>query len=41
VVLPEKNRKDVAEIPSELLQGLDLQFVRTIDEALSRTLAQA
>jgi hypothetical protein len=24
-----------------LLQGLDLQFVRTIDEALSRTLAQA
>jgi len=41
VVLPEKNRKDVAEIPSELLQGLDLQFVGTINEALSRTLAQA
>ncbi|MBC8341536.1 MAG: hypothetical protein H8E63_07750 [Proteobacteria bacterium] len=41
VVIPEKNRKDVAEIPSELLQGLDLQFVRTIDEALSCTLAQA
>jgi ATP-dependent Lon protease len=41
VVLPEKNRQDVAEIPSELLHGLDLQFVRTIDEALSRTLAQA
>ena len=38
VVLPEKNRQDVAEIPSQLLKGLDLRYVGTIDEALSYTL---
>lgn len=38
VVLPEKNRQDIAEIPDRLLQGLNLQFVGTIDEALSQTL---
>ncbi len=41
VVLPEKNRQDVAEIPNELLQDLNLQYVGTIDEALSQTLAPA
>jgi len=41
VVLPEKNRKDIDEIPDELLQGLNLEFVGTIDEALSRTLSPA
>ncbi|MCP5043329.1 MAG: endopeptidase La [bacterium] len=41
VVLPEKNRKDVAEIPEELLQGLDLRYVGTIDEALEQTLSPA
>jgi ATP-dependent Lon protease len=41
VVLPEKNRKDIAEIPDELLEGLNLQFVGTIDEALSQTLSPA
>jgi len=39
VVLPEKNRKDVEEIPAHLMQGLDVRFVGTIDEALSYTLA--
>ena len=38
VVLPEKNRQDVAEIPDELLKGLNLQYVATIDEALTHTL---
>jgi len=41
VVLPEKNQKDVAEIPAELLKGLDLQYVGTIDEALVHTLNPA
>ncbi len=41
VVLPEKNRKDVDEIPTALLEGLDLQFVGTIDDALSLTLAES
>ncbi|MGH0034832.1 MAG: endopeptidase La [Myxococcota bacterium] len=39
VVLPEKNRKDVDEIPKALLEGLDLQFVGTIDDALELTLS--
>ena len=41
VVLPERNRRDVEEIREELLQGLDLHFVGTIDEALQHTLAKA
>ena len=41
VVLPEKNRQDVDEIPKDLLEGLDLQFVGTIDEALEQTLVPA
>ncbi|MFT5695847.1 MAG: ATP-dependent Lon protease, partial [Myxococcota bacterium] len=39
VVLPEQNRQDVAEIPVDLLKGLDLQYVGTIDEALAQTLS--
>jgi ATP-dependent Lon protease len=38
VVLPEKNRQDVDEIPAGLLDGLDLRYVGTIDEALRHTL---
>ena len=41
VVLPEKNRQDVDEIPEELLKGLNLQYVGTIDEALTHTLNPA
>ena len=39
VVLPERNRKDVEEIESKLLEGVSLEYVGTIDEALSHTLA--
>jgi ATP-dependent Lon protease len=39
VVLPEKNRNDVDEIEADLLVGLDLAYVGTIDEALQHTLA--
>jgi ATP-dependent Lon protease len=39
VVLPEKNRQDVDEIPVALLAGLDLRYVGTIDEALQQTLS--
>ncbi|MEE2672550.1 MAG: endopeptidase La [Myxococcota bacterium] len=39
VVLPENNRRDVDEIPEALLEGLDLRYVGTIDEALRHTLA--
>jgi ATP-dependent Lon protease len=41
VILPEKNRKDAAEIPENLLQGLELQYVGTIDEALRHTLTKS
>ena len=38
VVLPQKNRQDVEEIPAHLLEGLDLRYVGTIDEALAHSL---
>ncbi len=38
VVVPEKNRRDVEEIREELLEGLELDYVGTIDEVLDRTL---
>jgi ATP-dependent Lon protease len=39
VVLPERNRRDVGEIPPHLLKGLDLDYVGTVGEALSVALA--
>ena len=39
VILPEQNRRDVEEISDELLSGLDLVYVGTIQEALHQTLA--
>jgi ATP-dependent Lon protease len=41
VVLPERNRRDVEEVPKELLEGLRLEYVGMIDEALRHTLAPA
>jgi ATP-dependent Lon protease len=41
VVLPERNRRDVEEVPKELLEGLSLEYVGMIDEALRHTLAPA
>jgi len=41
IVLPAANERDVAEIPARLLQGLDLRYVRTIDDALELTLESA
>jgi ATP-dependent Lon protease len=39
VVLPQLNQRDAEEIPSELLEGLELQYVGRIDEALQHTLS--
>ena len=41
VVLPERNRRDVEEIPKHLLDGLELSYVDAIDEALAKTLIPA
>ena len=38
VVLPEKNRKDLDEIPVSILKGLKLEFVENIDDAIRHTL---
>jgi ATP-dependent Lon protease len=38
VVLPQANRQDVEEIPARLLEGLDIRYVGTIDDALALTL---
>ncbi len=35
VVLPERNRADVEEIKDETMEGLDVQYVKRIDEALA------
>ena len=39
VVLPEQNRKDVEEIEEDLLEGLQLDYVGRIDEALQHALS--
>ncbi len=41
VVLPERNRRDVEEIPAHLVKGLDFQYVARIDEALDYILPAA
>ncbi len=41
VVLPDRNRRDVEEIPAHLVKGLEFQYVARIDEALSHILAPA
>jgi ATP-dependent Lon protease len=39
VLLPERNQRDVLEIAPELLKGLELDYVGTVDEVLGRVLA--
>ncbi|MBU8933818.1 MAG: endopeptidase La [candidate division Zixibacteria bacterium] len=34
IVLPEKNRNDITELPKELRAGLDLHYAKTINDAL-------
>jgi ATP-dependent Lon protease len=38
VVLPEKNKKDLDEIPKNILKGLKLEFVENIDDVIKNTL---
>lgn len=41
VVLPESNKRDIDEIQADLLVGLDICYVGTIEDALTLTLTQA
>jgi len=38
VVLPDQNRKDLAEVPAEIRKKMQFRFARTIDAALKLTL---
>jgi ATP-dependent Lon protease len=38
VVLPERNRKDLVDVPDEVQAALDLQFVRRMDEVIELVL---
>ncbi|WP_225008199.1 endopeptidase La [Novosphingobium percolationis] len=38
VLIPEENRKDLAEIPANILQGLEIVPVAHVDEVLARAL---
>ncbi|MFH1685970.1 MAG: endopeptidase La [bacterium] len=40
IVLPERNRKDIVELQKELVDGLELHFVRQVSEALGLVLTQ-
>ncbi len=34
IILPEKNRKDISEIPAVILRGVNLQFASNLDDVL-------
>jgi ATP-dependent Lon protease len=38
VILPERNAKDVVDVPEEILSDLQISYVRTVDEVLERAL---
>jgi ATP-dependent Lon protease len=38
VVLPDQNRKDLADVPAEIRKKLHFHFAKTIDAALKFTL---
>lgn len=41
VVLPEKNKKDLDEVPDSILKGLHIVFVENIDQLLEHTLEKS
>lgn len=41
IILPEKNRKDIGELPKELLEGLTLHYVREVGEVLMLALTKS
>jgi ATP-dependent Lon protease len=40
VLLPARNQRDVDDIPPDLLKGLELDYVGTVDEVLDRALSR-
>ena len=37
VLIPEKNQKDLEEVPSKVIKGLELVFVGSMENVLSHT----
>lgn len=40
VLIPNDNRKDIAEISKEITKGIEITFVKTMDEVLEEALVQ-
>ena len=40
-ILPEKNRKDLHEVPDEVKQSMELVMVKHVDEVLEKALLPA
>ncbi len=38
VLIPEKNKKDLNEIETEIIEGLDIKFVKTMDDVVNAAL---
>lgn len=41
VIIPEENRKDLKDLPKEVLEGLEIKIVRWVDEVLELALASS
>ena len=41
VILPERNEKDVVDVPEEILSELEISYVRTVDEVLALALDES
>ena len=40
IIMPEKNRKDLDEIPSKNLKNLNVYFVKDVDEVIKLAIAK-
>jgi ATP-dependent Lon protease len=40
VILPQRNRKDVPDVPADARKGVEFRFVRTVDDVLAVALAE-
>lgn len=40
VLVPDKNRPDIAELSKEITKGLEIVYVKTMDDVLAAALAE-
>ena len=40
VIIPEENKKDLAEIPENILKNIEIKTVKTVDEVLKIALVK-